>query len=107
MKKSIFLIIFSIGVLICHGQDYSLIVNNCANSTACSPFSSGYVCQAANFRSTHGSPKFYVPETNPTKEIELLSAISSGGAEQSEGITCPYPFQADVEYKIELKIMGR
>ncbi len=90
------------------GQNLTLNINSmCNNSTACNPFYGGYVCQQSVIQATHGSPAFYLPTTNPTRQIELLAAVSSNGTQLGEGFTINYSFVANKTYTIKINHSGR
>lgn len=78
----------------------------CAKSPSCNPFVNNYLCQTAIIRATHGSPAFYLPATNQTKQIELLAQYGSGGVSYGEGFTLEYPFKANTKYTIKITHSG-
>lgn len=89
------------------GQNVKLDINtSCANSTLCNPFVNGYACQNGVIRSTHGSPAFYLPSTNQTRQIQLEATIGTTGTIYGEGFTLAYPFRAGVRYRVKINHMG-
>lgn len=88
-------------------QNLSLdILKMCSNSTNCNPFLNGYICQTASLRTTHGSPAFYLPSTNQTRQIQLEAALGSNGTNYSEGFTLAYQFKAGTKYRVKINHMG-
>jgi hypothetical protein len=89
-------------------QNLSFDINKvCNKSTNCNPFLNNYACAGGVLRATHGSPAFYLPATNTTKQIELQAEFTSNGINHGEGFTLEYVFKPGVQYKVAIKHMGR
>jgi hypothetical protein len=77
----------------------------CPPSSLCNPFLNGSSCGGGvTIRTTHGSPQYYINNTNG---IDLRAAISTGsGLQYGEGLTFAYPFTAGKLYTIRIKHQG-